>query len=159
MKKTLIFFIFIVIQSLSYSQTKEETSDWLIGKLNENSEIDNGINNETVYFIKNGNLFKKTYYKTFNFNSVSGIPIKSIKRIIVYKDKISFHFDLDCQSNCINDQINNVVGEVEENTGKLFHTEINNQDATLFERISKSLVHLVKLYGGIPQVVYQKEPF
>jgi hypothetical protein len=159
MKKTLTFLILISIQHLTYSQTKQETSDWLIDKLNDNSSVNDGTDSETFCYIKNGNIIEKTYNRTFKTNTIFGIPIKSIKKIIVYKDKLSFNFILDCQSNCVNDQINNIVGKKEENIGKVLMLKINIEDSTLYDRIPKSLTHLIKLYGGNPKLEFKKEPF
>ena len=159
MKKILLLLIVVSNHHLTHSQTKQETADWLTGKLNEYSKVNDGINNETFCYIKDGNIFEKTYNKTFNSNTIFGIPIKSVKKIIIYKDKVSFHFNLVCESNCVNEQINNAVGKIEENTIKMLELEINNEDSTLYDRIPKSLVHLIKLYGGNPKLVFYKEPF
>ena len=159
MIKFIYYILLFSISSTSFCQTKQETSNWLIEKLNENNNVDDGTDSETFCSIINGNIISKNYNRTFKTNTIFGIPIKSIKKVIVYKNKFSFNFLLECESNCVNEQINNIVGEKEENTGKLMTLKINNEDSTLYDRIPKSLIHLIKLYGGNPKLIIKKEPF
>jgi len=157
--KNLFILLFVSICNNLISQTKEQTSNWLIEKLNENSELNDGLNNETICYIKDSNLIEKTYNKTFNTTTIFGIPIKSITKITVFKDKNSFTFSLFCDRNCINKQINSIVGEIEEDNKKDLSLDINNNDSTLYQRIPKALVHLIKIYGGNAKLIYYKEPF
>ena len=154
------FYIIILFGiNFAFSQTKEETENWLIDKLNEHSHIEGGISDEVVCAIEDGNIIEESYIKTFNTTTIFGLPIKSITKITVFKNKNKYTFSLYCGTNCVNQKINKIVGKTEENTIKELDLEIDKNDSTLVERIPKALIHLVKLYGGNAKLVIHKEPF
>lgn len=159
MKKIICYVLLFVISSNSFCQTKEETSNWLIGKLNTHSKIEGDVNDEVQYFIKNGNIFKKSYIESINITTVFGIPIKSVTEITVFIGEDSYTFDLYCGKNCISKSINNTVGETEPDTPKGLGLKINKKDPTLVKRITKALLYLVKSYGGTAKLIIDKEPF
>lgn len=159
MNKIIFYTFLIAISSTSFCQTKEETSNWLTKKINEHNHIEGRVINDNIFFIKSGNIFEKSYEKYFKTTTIFGIPIKSITKITVYSNENDYTFELYCGRNCINKNIDNIVGETENDTPKILRVEINKDDSTLLKRIPKALIHLIKAYGGNAKVIVNKEPF
>jgi hypothetical protein len=161
MLKNIYCILLFAISSISFGQTKEETSNWLTTKLNQHSSIV-GSSEENYFFIKNGNIFEKSHLggnARMNFTTIFGLPIKYITEITVSINPDSYTFNLYCGKNCISKSIDNIVGEIEQDTPKSLGLEINKKDITLVKRIPKALLFLVKSYGGNAKLIIDKEPF
>lgn len=152
MKKNFYIILLIAINSVSFSQTKEETANWIITKTSEH-EVD--IAGKRNYFIYEGE-FKMEWYIDDKIAYVNNLPIKSIKEIKIDADKKRIQFILSCGVNCgtnesyINDKLEKIVNI------KSFIIMIDAEDETLINRISKSLLHLIKLHGGNAKLIPQK---
>lgn len=161
--KTSLIAAIIFFPLLCFSQTKTETIDWILSKLDDHKvhSGDYGYNN---YFIREGILISQRYWNTtgkFTLAYEATIPLKSVSQIKLDQSQVSFIFKLICPSKCsVSKNFDNQENFKDETLFDNLNIQIDKKDSTLVKRIPKALSHLIEQYGGKARVIpFKKEPF
>lgn len=156
MKKSFYSIFLIAISFISFAQSKEDTANWIISKTSEH-EID--LAGKRNYFIYEGEIIMEWYIDN-KIAYIKTLPLKAITEVKIDSDKNRIQFILSCKDYCgknknyINDNIEKI-----ENVKSLI-IMIDANDETLINRMPKSILHLIKLNGGLAKLINQKkEPF
>ena len=161
--RKLFLLLLVLIQSFSlYSQSKEETQNWILKELSNHRLSGNIIYSN--YFIMEGYIIEEHYWNVtgkFTFRRSSKIPLKNIYQIQLDKSQVGYIFNLKCKSDCVANKEFDNDGKIEnEYLSQVFEIQIDQGDSTLLNRIPKALLHLIKLHGGNAKLVpIKKDPF
>lgn len=162
-KKNYILLIIFLFVNFCFSQTKEETADWISDEVRIHSGYNKNYSKFSNYFIREKHtVIIKQDFEVYNGEiktiSESIVPIKSIVAIKVksyaspdttnqYDNSIVF--ELNCKVECVKNSSFDGDGKTKEGfTSNEFYLRIDNQDMTLKNRIPKALLYLIKLCGG-----------
>ncbi len=162
MRKIIYLTFLVTFTSLSYSQTKEETKNW-IEKETFNHRLMGDLT-FTNYFIKDGFIIEESYQKhkgSFIFWNTAKIPIKNIYLIEIDKSQSGYIFNLKCKNDCVSYRWYDYEEKLKEQyLSQTFSIQIDQNDPSLLDRLPKSLIHLVNLYGGKAKLIpMKKDPF
>ena len=156
MKKSFCLIFLIVFSFISFAQSKEETANWIISKTSEH-QVD--LAGKRNYFIYEGEIIMEWYIDD-KIAYTKTLPIKSITEIKIDSDKNRIQFILSCKDYCGKDKkyINDKIDKIENVKSIIIMIDAN--DETLINRMPKSILHLIKLSGGLAKLINQKkEPF
>ena len=177
MKKKIFLFILIITSGFVYSQTIQETEDWINKNINDYPRKISGSMNLTYYLeVVNGFLYTIDTWTVTDSNYISQslmrTSLKDIKHIEYsydtggdtkdskfiyiefksYDNKVLWDKDFDKRNN-----EDDVVFEIYPSDNIRIQTSIDFEKSGMKERMSKAFLHLIKLYGG--NAVIKKEPF
>lgn len=160
--RKLLFLLLVLIQSSLYSQSKEETQNWILKELSNHRLSGNIIYSN--YFIMEGYIIEEHFWNVtgkFTIRRSSKIPLKNIYQIQLDKSQVGYIFILKCKSDCVaNKEFDKNEKAENEYLSQVFEIQIDQGDSTLLNRIPKALLHLIKLHGGNAKLVpIKKDPF
>ena len=120
-----------------------------------------------IITIYNGNEHQDSLKKNYAFTVGKTIEYKYDDG---FKDCIEYNYFVDSVKyiNCVINDSN--ISSSEKKFYRVKYSKVNPEiselyltneikDSTLYDRIPKSLIHLIKLYGGNPKLIIKKEPF
>ncbi len=162
MKKNFYIVLLFTITCISFSQTKEDTSNWILKELS-NHQLKGNIGYSN-YFINEGSITEEYLWNTtgkFTLGMYAKISLKNVYQIEIDKSQVGYIFNLKCKSNCVSVRwYDNDEKIKEQYSTQTFTIQIDQNDSTLLDRIPKALAHLIKLYGGNAKIVpLKKDPF
>ncbi|WP_304192613.1 hypothetical protein [Phenylobacterium aquaticum] len=162
MEKCFYTILLIAISFVSFSQTQEETQNWITKELsNHQLKGNTGYSN---YFINEGSITLEYFWNTtgkFTLGHYAQISLKNIYKIEIDKSQVGYIFNLKCKNDCVlNKWYDNDEKIKEQNSSQTFSIQIDQIDASLLNRMPKALAHLIKLYGGNAKIIpLKKDPF
>tara|TARA_R110001583_G_C5607231_1_gene404997 strand:+ start:66 stop:602 length:537 start_codon:yes stop_codon:yes gene_type:complete len=178
MKKLNIFLLSILISLSGFSQSKEETENWINQNINDFpvSYGDNSINVKEDIYLENGYVYFYHHWESNDDSYYSGswdkVSLKDIKSIEYSYDKspnldnrwIEIHFNFD-KGKCYTAELKNGFQTKEnvsyslkpERTAIIKRSNMDFVNSGIKNRMEKALIHIIKQYGG--NAVIKKEPF
>ncbi len=162
MKKNFYIILLITITCVSFSQTKEDTKNWILKELS-NHQLKGNIGYSN-YFINDGSITEEYFWNTtgkFTLGHYAKISLKNVYQIEIDKSQVGYIFNLKCKNDCVSNRwYDNDEKIKEQNSTQTFSIQIDQNDSTLLSRIPKAIAHLIKLHGGNAKIIpLKKDPF